>query len=61
LVAKQHPGGDRKITNFFIVDAQKDGPYADTKKVMIGPLSEAEFKKKSEELSLPAFSKELRH
>jgi hypothetical protein len=59
LVAKQHPRGDRKITNFYIVDAQKDGPYADPKKVVIGPLSEVEFKKKSEELSLPPFTKEL--
>ncbi len=59
LVAKQHPAGDRKITNFYIIDAQKDGPYVDEKKVVIGPLSEAEFKKKAVELSLPEFSKEL--
>jgi len=59
LVAKQHPAGDKKVTNFYIIDAQKDGPYADEKKVVIGPLSEAEFKKKAAELSLPGFSKVL--
>ena len=59
LVAKQHPAGDRKVTNFYIIDAQKDGPYVDEKKVVIGPLSEAEFKKKEVKLSLPEFSKEL--
>ena len=59
LVAKQHPAGDRTITNFFVVDAQADGPYADTRKVVIGPLSESEFAAKARELSLPSFSKEL--
>ena len=59
LVAKQHPEGDRTMTNFFIIDSQEDGAYAEPKNVVIGPLSEAEFRKKAVELSLPEFSKEL--
>jgi len=59
LVAKQHPSGDRTITNFFIIDSKEDGTYASPKKVVIGPLSEAEFEKKAAELSLPEFSKVL--
>ena len=59
LVAKQHPNGDKKITNFFIIDAQQDGRYASLSKVVLGPLTESEFKKKAAGLNLPAFSKEL--
>ena len=59
LVAKQHPAGDKTITNFFIIDAQKDGLYADPGKIVVGPLSESEFIKKTQEMNLPPFSKKL--
>ena len=59
LVAKQHPNGDKNITNFFILDAQQDGRNAYSSKVVLGPLTESEFKKKAAELNLPPFSKEL--
>ncbi len=58
-VAMQHPGGDRRITNYFIIDSQRDSPYADTEQVVIGPLTQEAFHKKSEELNLPEFSKKL--
>ncbi len=59
LVAQQHPKGNKKITNYFIIDAKKDSPTADPKNVVIGPLTEAEYKTKSVELRLPPFTKEL--
>ncbi len=59
LVAQQHPKGNKKITNYFIIDAKKDSPTADQRDVVIGPLTEAEYKTKSAELKLPPFTKEL--
>ena len=60
VVAQQHPKGNKSITNYFYIDSQKDSAYADAKQVVVGPLSEAEFKKKSEELKLPPFTKVLK-
>jgi hypothetical protein len=59
VVAKQHPNRDKRITNYFIVDAAKDSKMANNKDVVIGPLNEEEFKTKSKELNLPAFMKTL--
>jgi hypothetical protein len=59
LVAQQHPKGDKNIINYFIIDAKKDTPMADPKDVVIGPLTEAEYKVKSGELNLPQFTKIL--
>jgi len=57
VVAKQHPAGDKSITNYFIVDAQRDSLSVEARDVVIGPLSEYEFKEKAQELNLPPFSK----
>lgn len=59
LVAKQHPGCDKKLTYFYIIDAKKDNSDADLSKVVIGPLSEAQYLVKSGELKLPVFTKTL--
>lgn len=59
LVVKQHPDGNKAITNYYFIDATKDGPKVDPMDVVVGPLSELEFAKKSAELHLPPFSKEL--
>jgi hypothetical protein len=59
LVAQQHPKGDKNIINYFIIDAKKDSPMAEPKDVVIGPLTEAEYKVKSVELNLPQFTKIL--
>ncbi len=59
VVAKQHPKGDKTITNYFIIDAQKDSKYADPAQTVIGPLTEAEYQQKSAALKLPRFSKTL--
>jgi hypothetical protein len=57
LVAQQHPKGDKKITNYFIIDVQQDERGADAKKAVMGPLREAEFMKRSARLHLPRFTK----
>jgi len=59
VVAKQHPGGDKNITNYFIIDVRMDSPKADSKNAVIGPLTEREFGEKSAELDLPPFAKVL--
>ena len=59
IVAKQHPRGDKGITNYFFIDKAKDHPYADPHDVVVGPLSEMEFRTKARELRLPEFTKTL--
>ena len=59
LVAQQHPAGDKQITNYFVIDAEKDSPKAEPKDVVIGPLTKAEYEIKQKELNLPQFSKAL--
>jgi hypothetical protein len=56
VVVKQHPNGDRKITNYFIVNAQKDSPDEPA----LGPFTEAEFQQKSVEMKLPRFTKVIK-
>jgi hypothetical protein len=55
IVAKQHPAGDRTITNYFILVIGHDSELADPKKSVVGPLSESAFLEKSRLLHLPAF------
>ena len=59
LVAQQHPNGNKNIIDYYIIDAKKDSPMAEPKDVVIGPLTEAEYKVKAVELKLPKFTKEL--
>jgi hypothetical protein len=59
VVAKQHPGGDRTVTNFFIIDATRETPRSVQRDVVRGPLTEAEFERLSHELGLPSFTKVL--
>ncbi len=58
IVAKQHPDGNFSVTNYFYINVSKF-PKAGTfipSHYVVGPLTEAEFMKKTEELRLPAFS-----
>jgi hypothetical protein len=59
VVAKQHPKGNKSVTNYFIVDSQKDSSFANTTQAVIGPLSVLEFQKRSAEMKLPRFTKLL--
>jgi hypothetical protein len=58
VVAKQHPSGDRTITNYFIIDRQKDDIRSLESSVM-GPMTEREFQTLATELALPSCSRVL--
>jgi len=59
LVAKQHPECNRKITAYYFIDSKKDSDLAELQNVVVGPLTEAEFRREAVERNLPEFSKEL--
>lgn len=59
IVAKQHPNGDRSVTNFFYLDMTKDSNYADPTDSVTGPLTEKEFESEAKLLNLPKFSRIL--
>jgi hypothetical protein len=61
LIAKQHPGGDKTITNYFIVEIRAGLPVRDriSKDAVIGPLDEKTFRQKAADLALPSFTKTL--
>ncbi len=59
IVAKQHPTQNKLIVDYYIVLRGEDSMSADSKKVVLGPLTTEEFDLKSKELNLPQFSKVL--
>ena len=56
IVAKQHPGGDKRITNYYVINVKEDSL---SRPLVVGPLTEEDFKRKSAELKLPTFTKIL--
>jgi len=56
IVAKQHPGGNRSVTDFYYLDMTKDSKYAEPTNSVVGPLKEVEFAQKQRELGLPSFT-----
>lgn len=52
VVAKQRPNGTL-ATNFYVVPIKKYSPSADTRKIVIGPLSESEYREYGKENDLP--------
>jgi len=58
IVAKQHPKGDRSITNYFIIDKRLD-PNRPASGAVMGPLTAREFEVKQRDLQLPPFTKVL--
>jgi hypothetical protein len=59
VVAKQHPRGDKAITNYFVVDVAADSANADPKLVVLGPYTADEFSSRTRDLKLPPFTKVL--
>lgn len=59
VVVKQHPNGDRGITNYYIVSIRADSAAGESQHTVEGPFSEAEFTMKSKVLQLPVFTKFL--
>ena len=56
IVAKQHPGGNKNITNYYIVDRDRDDQLANISDVVTGPLNKKEFQEQALTLSLPEFT-----
>jgi hypothetical protein len=61
IVAKQHPGGNRRVTDFYYLDMTKDSKYADPTNSVVGPLTEAEFVQKQRQLGLPSFTQTIKN
>jgi hypothetical protein len=61
IVAKQYPNGDKSITNYYYLDMTKDSMYADLSASVTGPLSQTEFEAASVRLSLPNFTRTIKH
>lgn len=59
IVAKQHPGGDGSITNYFYLDMTKDSKYAEPSESVTGPLTQTEFEAEAKRLNLPEFARTL--
>jgi hypothetical protein len=64
IVIKQHPSTDdfgssfnRGITNYYVVTRSRSPRFAERKKGVRGPMTEAEFNELKIALQLPAFAK----
>lgn len=60
IVAKQHPNGDRSVTNYFYLDMTKDSKYAEPSRSVTGPLTREQFESEALRLKLPMFSRALK-
>jgi hypothetical protein len=60
IVARQHPGGNRSVTDFYYLDMTRDSKYADPTNSVVGPLTEAEFAQKQRQLGLPSFTQTIK-
>lgn len=61
IVAKQHPGNNQSVTNYFFLDMSKDSKYAEPSDSVTGPLGKKEFEKATRRLNLPKFSHVLKY
>ena len=59
IVAKQHPNGDKSITNYFYLDMTKDSKYAEPSDSVTGPLTKTEFEVEAKRLNLPKFTRTI--
>ena len=60
IVAKQHPSGNRSITNYFYLDMTKDSKYAKPSDSVTGPLTKTEFEEDANRLNLPEFTRTIK-
>jgi hypothetical protein len=61
IVARQHPAEDRSITNYYYLDMTKDSKHANPSDSVTGALDEENFSIATRQLSLPPFSRTLKH
>jgi len=57
IVVMQHPGGDRSVTNYFIVERTSSSRSEDRENGVRGPMNKEDFEKFSSSLALPTFTK----
>lgn len=55
IVAKQHPRNNRRINNYYYLAIRRDHEFAAPSASVVGPLTEAKFKRSKAELGLPEF------
>ena len=58
IVVKQHPDGNKAVTNYFVVDKSRALP-TDPTRAVLGPLTQSEFSAKARSIKLPKFTKVL--
>jgi hypothetical protein len=56
IVVKQHPRGERSITNFYIVDVNSSALPLHPERAVTGPLTQAQFDERAILTSLPRFT-----
>jgi hypothetical protein len=62
VVAKQHPGGNKNVTNDFIItriEKRVGQRWIEIERGLLGPLTAQQFQEKAETLKLPPFTKTL--
>jgi hypothetical protein len=43
VIVKRHPEGDTSVTEYYIIDRRRDGPYVDPSVCVVGPLDRDQF------------------
>jgi len=60
IVVKQHPRGDKSITNYYIVDVNSSEIPLHPEMAITGPLTQAQFDESARKTSLPKFTSVLK-
>ena len=60
IVAMQHPENNRSITNYYYLDIGRDHEFAEPSASVVGPLTQANFRRKQAELGLPGFRRVIK-
>jgi hypothetical protein len=56
IVIKQHPGGKKSITNFYIVDLSSSALPLHPEHALMGPLTQTQFDERAKLTVLPRFT-----
>ena len=59
LVVKQHPGGNKRVTNFYVVLRSQEKHDRFDPQALLGPMNADEFTARSKSMNLPLFTKTL--
>lgn len=59
VVAKCSLESSGRAERYFVVDRKKDGPHANPRDCVLGPLDSAQFLAQKQQLGLPDFSRQI--